>query len=52
MNKKTSEIQTSGYRSPECETIEISAVQLLCASNRKGSIDALTVEEEDPFNWI
>ena len=49
MNKKTSEIQTSGYRSPECE---IATAQLLCASNRKGSIDALTVEEEDPFNWI
>lgn len=51
MNKKTTTLKYSGYEAPECMTIEMVAAEILCASTRDGQIDALTVENEDPFNW-
>ena len=49
MNRKLRNPQDSGYITPESKTIEIVAAQILCES---GLIESLTVEDEDPFNWV
>ncbi len=52
MNKKISELQTAGYQTPECKITELVATGILCASTKDGQINDLTVEQEDPFNWV